>query len=219
MSTLFEMDCGGETVTIERTDDGDFIFHNWDEETELAAIELGFEPSACLAVWNAINDDRLDAELIEQSSKGTALCTEALIFAGASVDAKTRTRWTPLHYAADRGYEDIARVLVDAGASVDAKDCDEWTPLHNAAMSGHADVAKVLLEAGASVNEQHDAGWTPLHEAARWGHTAATKVLLEAGANVDAKDTAGVTPLKLALYYKKHDVVAVLESWIAEHGE
>jgi len=87
MTTFFEMDCGGETVTIEKTDDGDFIFHGWDEETELAAIELGFEPSACLIVWNAINDDGLDAELRRQVFYGNALLVEALIFAGADANA------------------------------------------------------------------------------------------------------------------------------------
>jgi len=186
MSTFFKLDCGGETVTIEKTDDGDFIFHGWDEETELAAIELGFEPSACWIVWNAINNDTLDEELFEQSYRGNVLCVEALIWAGSSVEAERYDEWTPLHVVAANGNADVAEILLEAGASVDAKTYTGWTPLHVAAQDGHANVAKTLLKAGA---------------------------------NVDAKDTAWVTPLKLALYYKKHDVVAVLESWIAEHGE
>jgi len=144
MSTLFEMDCGGETVTIERTDDGDFIFHNWDEETELAAIELGFEPSACLVVWNAINEDWLDAELIEQSARGNVLCVEALIFVGASVEAQRYGGWQPLHNAAMHGHADVAKVLLEAGANVSAKDYDGFTPRQNASLLGKTKVHKII---------------------------------------------------------------------------
>lgn len=36
---------------------------------------------------------------------------------------------TPLHYAADRGYSDVARLLVDHGADINAVDNEQQTPL------------------------------------------------------------------------------------------
>jgi len=141
MSTFFELDCGGETVTIEKTDDGDFIFHGWDEETELAAIELGFEPSLCLIAWNAINEDRINDELFRQSRIGDSVAIQALLFVGASVDAGNIYTLSPLRYAAANGHADVVKILLDAGASVDTKTRTRWTPLHYAAMWGHTDIA------------------------------------------------------------------------------
>jgi len=163
MSTFFEMECGGETVTIEKTDDGDFIFHGWDEETELAAIELGFEPSACGEIWTAINDDMLVEELSTQSTYGDANAIKALLFLGVSVNCKEHHGWRPLHYAAGYGNIDAVKVLLEAGAGVDTRTDFFSTPLHLAAMDGHDDAVRILLEAGASVNAKDAAGGTPLH--------------------------------------------------------
>jgi len=218
MSTFFDMDCGGETVTLEKTDDGDIIFHGWDEETELAAIELGFKPSACLMLWNAINNNHLDYELSYQVARGSALVVDALIFAGASVDANDYVGWTLLHEAAKRGATDIVKILLKAGASVDAKAL-AGTPLHAAARRGHTDIVKILLNAGSSVDAKEEEGWTPLHLAARHGQADAVKVLLEAGASVQAKNRSRKTPLHIAAYRGHADVAKILEDWIKEHGE
>jgi len=168
MSTFFDIDCGGETVAIEKTDDGDFIFHGWDEETELAAIELGFEPSNCWIVWNAINNDDLDQELINQIHHNNNFVVEALLFLGVSVNCKVDNGWAPLHYAAGCGNIDAVKVLLEAGAGVDTRSDFFSTPLHLAAMDGHNDIAKLLLEAGASVQAKNRSRQTPLHVAERY---------------------------------------------------
>ena len=177
MNIFFEMDCGGETVTIEKTDDGDFIFHGWDEETELAAIELGFEPSACLIIWNAINDDALDDALFYRASRGSALIVEALIFAGADVRMRGHYQWTPLHEAAGNGHTDIVKLLLEAGTSVDASDNEGWTPLHYTAAHGYPDVVKILLIAGASVGAKTDSGHTPMSLAVSWEESSIVEIL------------------------------------------
>jgi len=220
MSTFFETECGGETVTIEKTDDGDFIFHGYDENAELAAIELGFEPSACWIVWNAINEDELDTDLDGQVCEGNALAVKALLFAGASADSFDRDGGlSPLHTAAAYDRADVVKILLKAGASVSAKDHDKRTPLHEAAWWGYANIAKVLLEAGASVDAKTYAGWTPLHYAVAHGYPDVVKILLEAGASVDSKTNIGFTPLGLALRYDHIAAIEILEDWIAEHGK
>ena len=144
MSAFFNIDCGGETVTLERTNNGDFIFHGWDEETELAAIELGFDPSACWIVWNAINNDILNEELCDQGRQGNALIVETLLFIGASVNARGISDWRPLHYAAANGHADAVKILLKAGASVDAKTRAKQTPLYYAKQRGQANVVKII---------------------------------------------------------------------------
>ena len=179
MSAFLDMDCGGETVTIEKTDNGDIIFHGWDEETELAAIELGFETSDCWIVWNAINNDDLDQELINQIRRNNNLVVEALLFLGVSVNYKEYNGWTPLHCAAGYGNIDAVKVLLEAGAGVDTRTDFFSTPLHLAAMDGHDDAARILLEAGASVDAKDAAGGTPLHIAEINESKSVAKIIMD----------------------------------------
>jgi len=218
MSTFFDMDGGGETVTIEKTDNGDFIFHGWDEETELAAIELGFEPSACWIVWNAINDDALDEELLDYASNENVSVVEALIFAGASVKAVDADGWTPLHHAVHKGHTGVVKALLKARASADARNRYGYAPLHLAASSNNVDVTNILLSAGALVNSYH---FTPLHTAALNGHVDVVTTLLKAGANVHAYTVDDKTPLRLAEQRGHALVVKVLKDWkgSAEHEQ
>jgi len=59
MTDRYELECMGETVVIERTDDGETIFHGWDRETRRGLGFDGSEPSACFIAWNAIQHDIL----------------------------------------------------------------------------------------------------------------------------------------------------------------
>jgi len=168
MSTFLEIDCGGETVTLEKTDDGNIIFHGWDEETEMAAIELGFNITPCLVVWEAINDDELDIALRVQSAIGNTATIEALLFCGARINSRSIGGLTALHRASWQGHTDIVKFLLDAGADVNARDDKGVTPLHKASDHCNRDIAKLLLSAGASPVGQDYLGETPLHIARRW---------------------------------------------------
>jgi len=170
MSTFLNIDCGGETVTLERTDDDDIIFHGWDEETDLAAVELGFEPSACLIIWNAVNNDALDAELRRFASRGSALIVEALLFVGARVNAQDDLGWTPLHNAALRGHATVVKILLKAGAHHGIRSHRGMTQLQKAAWRGRADIAKILLDAGAKVDNE------ALRAATQNGHKDVVKI-------------------------------------------
>ena len=122
-------------------------------------------------------------------------------------DQRDGARLTPLHWAAMKGHEAVARVLLEHRAGVDAKDVDGWTALHRAAMNGHEAVVQVLLEHRADVDVKDGGGWTALHRAAMKGHEAVARVLLEHRAGVDAKDGDGCTALHWAAL-KRHEAVA-----------
>merc|ERR1711915_835741 len=65
---------------------------------------------------------------------------------------------TLLHWAADRGYSEMAKYLLERKINVNERDADGQTALHYAAACGHADMIRVLLDHGADVSIQDSEG-------------------------------------------------------------
>lgn len=70
----------------------------------------------------------------------------ALLAKGAIV---TYPGWTPLHYAAAGGDEEIVRILLEHHAYIDAETPSQLTPLMIAAREGHEGAARLLMREGA----------------------------------------------------------------------
>lgn len=147
---------------------------------------------------------------------------------------------TPLHWAALRGHEDVARLLLDKGADVNVRNNDGETPLQVAERAKRSGVVQVLRsrggEASAGIVEavragdlarvqrllasnpgalnQKDAafGATPLHWAALRGHADVAKFLVAQGADTSAKNKDGETPLQVAERAKRAEIVALLRA-------
>jgi len=75
---------------------------------------------------------------------------DALIAAGADVNARARHGQAPLHLAAAAGSDAAVARLLGAGAALDAHDLSGWTPLHQAAHYAQEGAMRALLAAGAS---------------------------------------------------------------------
>lgn len=56
---------------------------------------------------------------------------------------------TPLHIAAEMGFDDCLLILIRNGARINFQDSSGDTALHKAARHGHIGCMKMLLEAGA----------------------------------------------------------------------
>ena len=82
-----------------------------------------------------------------------------LIEAGASVN---RPKWTPLHYAASKGYTGMMRLLIENDAYVDAESPNGTTPLMMAAYYSSPNAVKLMLEEGADPLLKNQDGQTAL---------------------------------------------------------
>jgi uncharacterized protein len=145
---------------------------------------LGGEPALVLAVregsmrvFQALLDHpriQLDATALNGNTalmmaafKRNRPAAEALVARGAAVN---RAGWTPLHYAAASGDEDIARLLLKRGAKVDAVSppaSGSYTPLMMAAREGHPDMVDFLAGQGANARLTNGEGLTAAQIAAK----------------------------------------------------
>lgn len=104
-----------------------------------------------------------------------AVC-ERLIAMDADVN---KTGWTPLHYAASSGHDDIVRLLLEHYAYVDAESPNLTTPLMMAAMYGSSSTVAVLLDAGADPGLRNAQGLGALEFAQRAGRGDSAKLLAQ----------------------------------------
>ncbi len=68
--------------------------------------------------------------------------------------------WTPLHYAATNGHDDVVKVLLDHSAYIDSGSPNGTTPLMMAARGGHLSTVKLLLDEGADLRVKNQIGMT-----------------------------------------------------------
>jgi ankyrin repeat protein len=108
-----------------------------------------------------------DNALMIASYKGNKPAVEALLAKGAEVN---RPGWTPLHYAAAIGNNDILRILMDKSAFLDAESPNKTTPIMMAARGGHILAVKLLLDAGADASLRNEVGLNAIDFANRHNH-------------------------------------------------
>jgi Ankyrin repeats (3 copies) len=98
---------------------------------------------------------RKERRRCDDNGQGAGVCAEitAIVFAlEVSRRFFLQRGWTPLMYAASKGFTDVINVLLQYGAetTVNAVDREGWNALIHAAANGHASAVDVLLRAGAS---------------------------------------------------------------------
>jgi ankyrin repeat protein len=147
---------------------------------------VGGEPALVLAaregsmrVLQALLDSpgvKIDATAVNGNTalmmaafKRNRAAAEVLVARGAAVD---RAGWTPLHYAAASGDEDIARLLIKRGAKIDAVSppaSGAYTPLMMAAREAHPDMVAFLTQQGANPKLTNTEGMTAAQIAEKAG--------------------------------------------------
>ena len=85
-----------------------------------------------------------DISIVDAAKEGNIKTIKQHLAAGADVNAKTESGWTPLHEAARSGRKEIAELLIDKGADVDAKIEAGLRPLDLAIMRNRTETADLL---------------------------------------------------------------------------
>ncbi|KAJ5401889.1 uncharacterized protein N7487_007785 [Penicillium crustosum] len=144
-------------------------------------------------------DNQHRTPLSYASGAGSYMVTELLLRDNrVSADSRDIKGRTPLSWAAENGYDTVAKQLLETDVDIDAEGDSGRTALSWAAENGHSAVVKQLLEAGVDGEPKDDSGRTALSWAATNGHSAVVKQLLEAGVNGEPKDDSGRTALSWA---------------------
>lgn len=148
-------------------------------------------------------------------TKGTIKEIEALIKAGADVNASDKSGATQLHYASDECKPEVVLILLNSGADLDACEIESGVrPLHAAAQKGCLQVCELLIRRGAEMNAQTHDGATALHLSALAGHADVVAMLLKYHANHTLQDVKGRTALQCALQAGHVDIATHFEQHI-----
>jgi ankyrin repeat protein/cytochrome c5 len=145
------------------------------------------EPDGTTSLHWAVQENRLDI-------------ANALLAAGANVNALNHFGASPLAVAFTCGNSAAAAELLKAGANPHAPIPEMGTPLLAAARLGDTALIKALVKAGVNADEpEPSSGQTALATAAREGHLEAIKTLLAAGADVRKRSKREETALFFAV--------------------
>ena len=100
-----------------------------------------------------------DISIVDAAKEGNIETVKQHLTAGADVNAKTESGWTPLHEAARSARKEIGELLIAKGAEVNAQDESERTPLDDAINFDRPEVANLLRKHGGKrVAELKDEG-------------------------------------------------------------
>ncbi|XP_038059304.1 ankyrin repeat domain-containing protein 6-like [Patiria miniata] len=138
---------------------------------------------------------QLSERLRLAASKGQVDYIRDLVQSGAGFNADKYGR-TALHYAANYGQAETAKLCVHLGCDLDAQDVYGCTALHRAVIDNHIDAVRALLLEGCAVDRQDENGNTALHEATWTGYDEIVLALVKQGkANLHASNKHGNKPL------------------------
>lgn len=122
---------------------------------------------------------------------------------------------TPMYYACEKGFLEVAKVLVSMAKYVDVVNAESfcgWTPIFAACQGGHLEIVEWLVEMGADLSKKVHKGLTPFLvacqgdlEVVKWIHGRVEGALLRGG---------GMTALSLASEEGNFEVVR----WLIRQG-
>ena len=156
--------------------------------------------------------------VVEAAMSGKRDAVRTLLKDGADVNTAQADGMTALHWAAQKGDVELARVLLYASANVRATTrIGGYTPLLIASRNGDAAMIDALLAGGADANNATTNGTTALMLASAAGKVDAVKRLLDKGADVNAKENVkGETALTFAAAFGRTAVVRELTAHKAD---
>lgn len=126
-------------------------------------------------------------------------CLDALISAGADMEALERDGQNALHFAARHLSGYFIEALLDRGADPNAQTLGGMSAFHIAIAQAREPVARLLAARGADVSLPDFEGATPLHTAVVSENPHTILWLLSLGASTTALDGEGLSPWQLCV--------------------
>ena len=157
----------------------------------------------------------MDLELVDAIESGTLDRVQALITAGADIEAEDDLGHRPLFASviAENENLEVVRALIAAGADVNVKDENGDTALNAAAMVGSLEVVQALVASGADIYIRRIImGYTILHSAALGDNLEVAQALIAAGLDPNARNENGDKPLDIADKAGNREVAQALRS-------
>jgi ankyrin repeat protein len=128
--------------------------------------------------------------LIMAAFEGNIDRCDSLLKAGADVNTITPEGITPLMYASQNGFTQLAGLLIKYGALVDARPFDGVTALIAAVRADRQEVAELLIRNNAAIDVADYYGGTPLIYTAAYNLDTLADMLLYYGADVNFRSPA-----------------------------
>lgn len=117
--------------------------------------------------------------------------------------------YTPMHYAAVIGNEEVIKILLAHGVSINIKNKIGTTPMNLLCGNSNCTPSKfsLLLKYGADIDMPNNYGFTPLLHAALASNANVVASLIEHGASLNARTKSNESPLNCAARNKNHPEV------------
>ena len=148
--------------------------------------------------------------LMAAVAAGNKAMTQFLIDRGAEVNFnKSKSKDTPLHLAAQEGFQAVVAVLLASHAEVNARNQAGASPLFAAVQNGNVKIIQMLLAAGADANVKNNNRQTVLNYFIQTSPEL-YQTLLAGGANPNTEDSQGRTPLSHAVEQGTTNIVKLL---------
>jgi ankyrin repeat protein len=138
----------------------------------------------------------ISVALLNAASEGHVEIMEALLAAGADINAKVESGATALVVAAEGGHLSCVQALLGRKGEIediDARGASDATALLKAAGEGHVEIMEALLAAGADINAKVESGATALVVAAEKGHLSTVQALLRRKGEIEDIDARGAS--------------------------
>ncbi|KAF6023715.1 hypothetical protein EB796_017981 [Bugula neritina] len=136
--------------------------HERSKDSVRTLLTLGAYPSCKNEAGVTALESATDAEIVAVFNEQLLHCiaqkdlarVEEYLDAGCDVNCvdSSRTRNTPLHWAASYGSPEILQVLIEDGGNTNAQNADGITPLHDAVQRKDQSIIKMLLDCNADVS-------------------------------------------------------------------
>ena len=102
-----------------------------------------------------------------------------LLDSWASINLKSKSKWTPLHAATLNENVAVIKALVLRGAYIDAKaETIDQTALHTTSFNDDSEVVLLLVDYGAAIGIRNSIGYGALQIAVAQGHKDILRILI-----------------------------------------